>query len=81
MGIGKKKSSHHVVHNKDGGWDVKRSESKRASGHFDTKIEAEKAARKISINQKTELAIHGMNGKIQRKDSHGNDPMPPKDKK
>ncbi|WP_338587823.1 DUF2188 domain-containing protein [Paenibacillus sp. Y5S-9] len=28
--------------------------------------------------QKTELIIHGKDGKIQSKDSHGNDPYPPK---
>lgn len=36
------------------------------------------AGRKISQNQKTELVIHGMNGRIQSSDSHGNDPCPPK---
>jgi len=35
-------------------------------------------AREISKNQGTELVIHDKKGKIQRKDSHGNDPYPPK---
>ena len=74
----KKGGSHHIVPNPDGGWDVKRSGSDRASGHYDRKVDAESAGREISRNQGTELTIHGKDGKIQRKDSHGNDPFPPK---
>lgn len=65
---------HHVVPNPDGGWDVKRSGSERASRHFDTKAEAVDAGREISRNQRTEFVIHRKDGTIQRKDSHGNDP-------
>lgn len=72
------RSSHHVVHNSNGGWDVKRNGSQRSSGHFETKEEAVTAGRQISQNQGTELVIHGMNGRIQASDSHGNDPCPPK---
>lgn len=39
-----------------------------------------KIGRGISRNQGTEFIIHGLDGKIQRSDSHGNDPCPPKDK-
>ncbi len=74
----KDSNSHHVVHNPDGGWDIKRAGASRSSGHFDTKKEAEDAGRQISRNQGTELVIHGLDGKIQRRDSHGNDPYPPK---
>lgn len=73
--------SHHVVPNSDGGWDVERSGAERPSNHFDKKQDAVDKAREISRNQKTELVIHGKDGKIQRKDSHGNDPCPPKDKR
>ena len=73
----KKSGSHHVVPNADGGWDVKKGGSNRASGHFGTKQEAIDAGREISRNQGTEFFIHGKDGKIQRKDSHGNDPFPP----
>lgn len=75
-----KKDAHHVVHNPQSGWDVKRENAQRISGHFDTKKDAVDAAREISRNQNTELVIHGVDGKIQQKDSHGNDPCPPKDK-
>lgn len=73
-----KQDTHHVVPNPDGGWDVKRGGGNRASNHTDTKAEAERIARDISKNQQTELIIHGKDGKIQRKDSHGNDSYPPK---
>lgn len=75
------RESHHIVHNPEGGWDVKRGGSSRSSGHHDTKREAETAGREISRNQGTELVIHGTDGRIQRSDSHGNDPNPPKDKR
>ena len=41
-------------------------------------LPAVEAGRKISQNQGTEFYIHGKDGKIQNKDSHGNDPYPPK---
>ena len=70
-----------VVPNKErGGWDIKQSNGQKSSGHFDTKKDAVDRAREISKNQKTELTIHNKDGKIAKKDSHGNDPHPPKDK-
>jgi hypothetical protein len=75
------RKTHHVVHNANGGWDVKRGGGQRASAHASTKAEAERIGRQISRNQGTEFIIHGLDGKIQRADSHGNDPYPPKDKK
>ena len=76
------RNEHHVVPNSEkGGWDVKRNNATRSSGHFNTKAEATKAGRQISKNQNTELIIHKKNGQIQNSDSHGNDPYPPRDKK
>ena len=69
---------HHVVPNPNGGWDVKKENAERASNHFDTKQPAIDKARNISQNQGSELYIHGKNGQIQQKDSHGNDKFPPK---
>ena len=34
------RKEHHVVPNPNGGWDVKRENAKRSSGHYDTKQEA-----------------------------------------
>jgi len=72
------RDTHHVVHNPNGGWNVKRGGSQRASGHYETKKEAIDAGRIISRNQGTEFIIHGMNGRIQSSDSHCNDPFPPR---
>ncbi|MDD3323005.1 MAG: DUF2188 domain-containing protein [Paludibacter sp.] len=69
---------HHVVPNTKGGWDVKKGGADRASVHTPTKQESVDKGRKISQNQGSELYIHGKDGKIQQKDSHGNDPFPPR---
>ena len=69
---------HHVVHNPNGGWDVKAANSQRASAHSATKAEAISIARTISQNQGSELFIHNLNGQIASRDSHGNDPFPPR---
>lgn len=75
------RKEHHVVPNPNGGWDVKRNGADKASVHTDTKQDAINQGRVISQNQGTEFIIHGLDGRIQQSDSHGNDPCPPKDKK
>jgi uncharacterized protein YdaT len=75
------RKEHHVVPNHQGGWNVKRNNSDRASCHLDTKQEAIDRARDISRNQQTELVVHNKDGKIAYSDSHGNDPCPPKDER
>jgi uncharacterized protein YdaT len=70
--------THHIVHNPNGGWDIKRGGADRASAHFDNKVEAIEQGREISRNQGTELKIHNKNGRISQSDSHGHDPYPPK---
>lgn len=70
--------STHVVPNPNGGWDIEQSGGQRSSGHFDTKQETVDRAREISRNQDTELVIHNKDSRISGKDSHGNDPFPPK---
>ena len=76
--MSKKSKSTHVVPGKKDGWDIKQSNAQRSSGHFDKKSDAVDRAREISKNQKTELNVHNKDGKIAYKDSHGNDPHPPK---
>ena len=68
----------HVVPDSNGGWNVKGEGNSKVTAHTNTKAEAEKIARQISKNQGSELFIHGRDGKIQRRDSYGNDPHPPK---
>ena len=75
------RKSNHVVPSKSDGWAVKKSGSIKASKNFGTKDEAVKYARELSKNEKTELFIHKANGMIQNRDSYGNDPNPPKDRK
>lgn len=72
------RKEHHVVHNPNGGWDVKRNGAERASAHADTKQDAVDRGRAISRNQSTEFVVHNKDGKISGSDSHGNDPYPPK---
>ncbi|UQY43315.1 DUF2188 domain-containing protein [Mixta hanseatica] len=70
--------SQHVVSNSKGGWDVKKSGADRASKHFDTQAEAIKWATELAKNQKSELYVHGRDGKIREKNSYGKDRFPPK---
>jgi len=69
---------HHVVPSPNGGWGVKIQNAQKASVHTETKAEAVSAGRKISQNQKSELFIHNKDGRIASRDSHGNDPCPPR---
>lgn len=75
------RKSHHVTHNRDGGWDVKKGGGERSIKHFDRKSDAIDYGRRVSQNQKSELVIHERDNRIQRSDSHGNDPCPPRDQK
>lgn len=59
-------------------WSLKRDGAQRRTGIYKTKQEAIEHGRTVSRNQKTELVIHKRNGRICQKDSHGNDPFPPK---
>lgn len=74
------KKSNHVVPSSTG-WAVKKSGAERASKTFDTKEKAVIYGRDLSKTEKTELFIHKSNGMIQNRNSYGNDPNPPRDKK
>ncbi len=63
------------------GWAVKKEGSNRFTVITETKRDAVTVARQIAKNNKSELVVHGKDGKIQDKDSYDNDPNPPKDKK
>lgn len=75
------RKTHHVVPDGNNGWNLKKGGGERAIKHFENKAEAVKFSREVSKNQKSELVIHKKDGTIQNSDSHGNDPMPPRDKK
>lgn len=72
-----KRRDQHVVPHKDG-WAVKPAGGERASSVHETQLEAIERAREIAQHQHTELFVHGRNGRIRERDSHGNDPFPPK---
>ncbi|QCG87697.1 DUF2188 domain-containing protein [Azospirillum sp. TSH100] len=67
----------HVVPN-GSKWSVRRAGALRASGIYDTQQEAINRAREMAQKQKTELYIHGRDGRIRDRISFGNDPYPPK---
>ena len=70
----------HVTRRK-GEWAVVRERAKRASALLKTQREAINIARPMAKEDKVELVIHDKENKIRDKDSYGNDPCPPKDKK
>lgn len=71
-----KRNQHVVPH--DRGWAVRGAGTQSASSVHSTQSEAISAARQTARNQGSELLIHGRNGQIRARDSHGNDPHPPK---
>ncbi|GBO87516.1 DUF2188 domain-containing protein [Marinobacter salsuginis] len=67
----------HIVPHPDG-WAVKGAGNQRASSVHDTQQQAIDAGRNVARSQGSELIIHRPNGRIRDKDSHGNDPFPPR---
>lgn len=70
------KNQHVVPHGKD--WAVKGAGNGKSTIIVDTQKAAIGIAREIARNQHSELIIHGTNGQIRAKDSHGKDQFPPK---
>ncbi|EPM57928.1 hypothetical protein A264_18480 [Pseudomonas syringae pv. actinidiae ICMP 19071] len=73
---GKGKNQHVVK--RDDGWAVRGEGNSKDTSHHRTQQEAADVARGIAQNQKSEVLIHGKDGKIRDRDSYGNDPYPPK---
>jgi hypothetical protein len=71
------KKGQHVVPN-SGKWSVKKAGASKATSTHATQGEAIKAATAIAKNQKTELYIHGRDGRIRERNTYGDDPHPPK---
>ena len=72
------RKNQHVVPTRDGAWAVRGAGSSRATKKFRTQREAIAEGRRIAKSQRTELLIHGRDGRIREKDSYGRDPFPPK---
>jgi hypothetical protein len=60
------------------GWAVKKEGSNRFTVITDTQRDAIKVAREIAKSHKSELIVHGRDGKIMEKDSYENFPHPAK---
>ena len=74
-----KKNQHVTPHGQ--AWQVKGAGNQKATTVTSTQKEAISIAREIAQNQKSEVVIHRRDGRIKDKDSYGNDPNPPRDKK
>lgn len=72
-----KRRNQHVVP-RDGQWAVQGAGASRATAVHDTQAEAAKHAREIAQRQRTEIIVHGRDGRIRERDSFGSDPFPPK---
>jgi uncharacterized protein YdaT len=79
-GVEKMGKNQHVVKTDDG-WGVKGEGNSRLTSEHTNQQKAIKAAIPIAKNQKSDVIIHGRDGKIRDRDSYGNDPCPPKDRK
>lgn len=64
------RKEHHVVPNKNGGWDVKINDAGHRTYHTRKKSTAVKKARAISRRHGSELVIHNSKGRIEVKNSH-----------
>lgn len=71
------KKNQHVVPHSDG-WAVKGAGNQRATSVHPTQREAIETARDIARNQRSEMLIHGENGRIRERNTYGDDPHPPK---
>lgn len=72
------KKGQHVVPATSGGWSVKKAGASRASKNFATQKEAVEAATRTARREKTEVYIHGKDGRIRERNSYGIDPNPPR---
>jgi len=69
----------HVAKSKNGDkWSVKTAKSEKAYRNVSTQKEAIEIGKSVAINNKSELLIHGKNGRIREKNTYGTDKYPPK---
>ncbi len=77
--MGKKKDVHVVPHGDQ--WAVKKTGNERASSLHDRQSEAWASGKDAARKEKSEAILHGEDGRIRERDSYGNDPNPPRDKR
>jgi hypothetical protein len=66
---------YHVIAGMNGGWKVIRRGSSRAAKTFKTQDEAIDYGKAISHNHRTDLIIHGPDGRLQKRESYLTDPQ------
>lgn len=71
------KRNQHVIPSGDK-WAVKGATNTKATKITNTQKEAIDAAKIIAQHQRSELIIHGRDGRIREKNSYGTDAFPPK---
>jgi hypothetical protein len=69
-------NQHVVKHPK--GWAIKTPHVAKPTKVFRTQLEAFYLAREIARKQRSELFVHGRDGRIRMKNSYGGDGFPPK---
>lgn len=74
------KSNQHVVPYQNR-WAVRGEGNSRVTSLHSKQSEAINSARTIAQNRRSEVVIHGVDGRIRDKDSYGNDPIPPRDRR
>jgi len=72
----------HTVYNSDRSmWETKKEKQEKPIFSSHTKGNAMEKSVRLAKELEVEHVIHNKDGKISDKDSYGNDPFPPKDKK
>ena len=64
-----------------GTWAVRGEGNQRDTSRHPTQSDAIDRAREIAVDQRAEVVIHRPDGRIRDKDSYGNDPNPPRDRR
>jgi hypothetical protein len=59
------------------GWAIQREGGQRASSVHRTRADAGRAGREAARRDHVEFYLHGRNGRIRRRESHGDDPCLP----
>ncbi len=75
------RKNQHVVPTADGQWGVRGEGNSRLTKITSTQSDAINVATEIAKKQKAEVVIHRRDGTIRDRDSYGNDPCPPEDRK
>lgn len=71
----------HVTKRSDGQWAVITAGKDKAASLHDTQGKAIDAGRPIAERNRSDLVIHDRDNRIRDRDSYGNDPFPPRDRK